>query len=135
MKRISRISSGYVLPLSKTPDPERISKWRLIFCASSSFVFAPICREKSGNKASGICQRFCHRGRQKEALQTRGLFWFPTGFSASFPDILLPHSDSSWRYERLCEPVSCAASNAQKAGWAVLKADAGLWAGEKRRGV
>ena len=45
---------------------------------------------------------------QKGALQTGGEFCFPTGFGASFPDILFPHSDSSfaiWLSGYQCVPV------------------------------
>lgn len=36
---------------------------------------------------------------QKKAVQTWGKFCFPSGFSASFPDILFPHCDSSLRFD------------------------------------
>ena len=77
---------------------------------------------------------------QKRAVQTWGKFCFPTGFSASFPDILFPHSDSSLRYDwvvtSVCVsvyPVLPLMRMHREAGWAVLKAAVSVWAGEQWR--
>lgn len=137
-KRISRISSWCTSSLFGKSlswlSRCGLAFYYLIFHRKyPPFVFWLICKKYNQICACAECEllpQTSYGAAQKRAQQTWGKFCFPTGFSASFPDILFPHSEPSLQYAWVCkcvcvcECVSCVASgvNAQKPGWAVLKA-------------
>lgn len=150
-KRISRISSWCMSSLFENPETvwNSVSESSFYYLTKSKiFSFCVLAYFQKCHQILAcfyesklLSETSCRVG-QKRALQTWGKFCFPTGFSASFPDILFPHSNSSLRYDWVCEwlrvctceCVSCVASNAnaQKAGCAVLKAAVSVGAGEHR---
>lgn len=92
-----------------------VSNWKLSFYhlteskkgkKTNTFSFCLLAYFQKYHQIFALCYEskrlteISYTARQKGALQTSsGKFCFPTGFSASFPDILFPQSDSTLRYD------------------------------------
>lgn len=112
-KRISRISSWCTSSLFGK-SLSWLSKCGLAFYylifhrKYPPFVFWLICKKYNQICACAECEllpQTSYGAAQKRAQQTWGKFCFPTGFSASFPDILFPHSEPSLQYAWVCKCV------------------------------